>query len=181
MSEILYLVRHAAPDWSRTDLVYHQPPGPPLTAEGRQQAVALGAFLRQANTRQLFASPLERCAETGRIAAQIAGAPFAIDDGLIEWQPGDTTASVQERIRPIFLQAAALSAAGPVALVTHGGPIGALLLELGMDEKALASRRTFDHHNPLPTGGAWQASRAHPQAAWELSLVFKPEISNPVI
>jgi drug/metabolite transporter (DMT)-like permease len=28
---LIYLIRHATPDWSRTDIPYFTPPGPPLT------------------------------------------------------------------------------------------------------------------------------------------------------
>ena len=179
MTEILYLVRHAAPDWSRSDLVYHLPPGPPLTADGRQQAAAVGAYLLHMNVRQFFSSPLERCFHTAQIAAAIAGASIVMADELIEWQPGEQTSVVQSRLRPIIERAASIAQqTGPVALFTHGGPIGALLLELGMDEPALAQHRIYDHHNPVPTAGAWRAQRAHTGAAWELQLTFKPEFVN---
>ena len=176
MTETLYLIRHATPDWSRSDLVYHLPPGPPLTVEGQQQAAAVGAYLLLVNVRQFFSSPLERCLHTAQIAAGIAGASITMADGLIEWQPAEQTLAVQDRMRPVLEQAiTACQKTGPVALFTHGGPIGALLLELGMDEPTLVKHRIFDHHNPVPPAGAWRAQRVHPGAAWELDLTFKPE------
>jgi broad specificity phosphatase PhoE len=35
---IIYFIRHATPDRRRTDLSYHTPPGPPLTAQGEHEA-----------------------------------------------------------------------------------------------------------------------------------------------
>ncbi len=178
----IYLARHAAPDWTRSDLAYHLPPGPPLTPEGRLEAVALGAFLCQAGVSRIYSSPLERCIRTAEISAEIAAAPVIIHQALIEWQPGDTPQSVLQRIQPLFEQAAAESQEDhPVALVTHGGPIGALLLGLGMQEKILNNLRIFDHRNPLPTAGAWQIDRPDSQAAWQMNLAFKPTVTNPVV
>jgi len=63
-----------------------------------------------------------------------------------------------------------------VALVTHGGPVGVLLKELGLPDRDLdAYRRRFDRNNPLPPAGAWKASRLPASSAWSLSLVFTPE------
>lgn len=180
MDEVVYLARHASPDWERTDLVYHLPPGPPLTPTGQQEALTLGAFLSQAGVRHVFTSPLERCTQTAQIAAGVLTVPLEIHPALIEWQPGDNPSSVYARLRPLFEQAAALSLdGGPAVLVTHGGPISALLSGLGMDEAILASHRTFDHRNPVPPAGVWRARRAQSKQHWELQLVFTPEAGNP--
>lgn len=174
--ETIYLARHATPDWSRSDLVYHLPPGPPLTEAGRQQAEVLGAYFLSVGVRQIFASPLERALHTAQIAGGIAGAAVSVVNELMEWQPAEQTAAVQARMRPALQQIIALSAhAGPQAIVSHGGPVGALLQELGMDEPTLAGWRVFDHHNPLPPAGAWRVQRPHSAAAWEFHLSFRPD------
>jgi broad specificity phosphatase PhoE len=183
MPQSLYLIRHATPDWSRKDIPYHIPPGPPLTAQGQTEAQALGAFLISAGVCRLYTSPLERCHNTAQIAADIAGIPWQMDEALIEWQPGDTTASVQERLSGLVdcILHADL-AAGPVGLVTHGGPVGALLMHLGMEEQHLNQYKTFDHGNPLPPAGAWQAERSRSDEAWGLRLAFTPQVqpeANP--
>lgn len=179
MEEVVYAARHATPDWTRTDLIYYLPPGPPLTELGQQEARALGAFLRDAGVKHFFASPLERCESTARIAAGVSELPVEVHQGLLEWQPGDTPASVWKRIEPAFLRAVELCQdGGPAVLVTHGGPVGALLFGLGMDEATLNSRRTFDHRNVLPPAGVWKISRNSSGDPWKMELVFSPKLDR---
>lgn len=179
MEEIVYVARHATPDWTRTDIIYYLPPGPPLTELGQQEAQALGAFLLQERARHFLTSPLERCEHTARIAAEVSGAPVEIHAGLLEWQPGDNPATVWRRMEPVFHRAVTLSQdGGPAVLVTHGGPVGALLFGLGMDETTLNSLRVFDHRNLVPPAGVWKVSRPSPEEAWQMELVFIPEIGH---
>lgn len=174
--ETIYLVRHATPDWTRTDLVYYLPPGPPLTEQGRMEAQALGEFLNQVEAGTIYSSPLERCLQTARIAASAGGITWQVVSELAEWRPGETEDEIRIRFGPVLREAAARAAEnGPIVLVTHGGPIGVLLLELGMDLPTLLSHRIFDRRNPLPPAGAWKASRLQPGEPWNLELVFKPE------
>jgi hypothetical protein len=50
-----------------------------------------------------------------------------------------------------------------------------LLRELGLDRRAVDRYQTlFDHANPVPPAGAWQAVQHDASAAWELNLVFVP-------
>lgn len=172
----IYLVRHATPDWSRTDIPYHIPPGPPLTEQGRAEAEALGAFLHQAGVRQIFTSPLERCHHTAQIAGALAGAPVETLPELGEWSPGETMQAMRERTWPAFEQAClACAETGPVALVTHGGPVLVLLEALGMPPEVSREHRIYDHRNPLPPAGAWLAQRNGQGEAWALELVFTPQ------
>ena len=177
MPQTIYLIRHATPDWTRTDIAYHLPPGPPLTEQGRQEAQALGAFLLASGVRLFYTSPLERCVHTTQIAAELGKASWQVDPGLIELAPGENAASILQRVKPVFERACLASLeAGPVALITHGGTVNVLLPELGMDEKTLAEhKKIFDHANPLPPAGAWLAERQDGEAAWSLRLAFKPE------
>jgi hypothetical protein len=84
---------------------------------------------------------------------------------------------VRARLWPVWVHAGELCLdAGPVALVTHGGPIGLLLTELGLDAKQLAHyQATYDRRNPVPPAGAWRAVRTSPDAPWALELAFTPE------
>ena len=169
----IYLIRHATPDWSRIDLDYYLPPGPPLIEQGRQEAQALGDFLRGAGVRRLYTSPLERCTVTAEIAAIAASSAIQVEQGLIEWQPGDDRASVTARTWAVFETAHQASETdGPVGLVSHGGPIAMLMLKLGMDEATLAALRNFDHRNPLPPAAACVARQDG--EGWRLSLAFLP-------
>ncbi|MFT3895324.1 MAG: hypothetical protein QM730_27175 [Anaerolineales bacterium] len=68
---------------------------------------------------------------------------------------------------------------GPIALVSHGGPIALLLLELGLSPDELAPYRTmFDTTNPLPPAGAWKIERANGKDGWEFDLVFTPTMQE---
>jgi broad specificity phosphatase PhoE len=177
----VYLIRHATPDWSRTDIPYTVPPGPPLIAQGVDEAMQLGYFLREAGVGHILASPFERAAHTARIAAGVVGAPVEQDDGLAEWRPDEKADAIRVRLWPIWERARDLSQqAGPVALVTHGGPISFLLEELGLAKGVLEEhKRRFDRNNPLPPAGVWKAALPIPDAAWDLQLAFVPEPVKP--
>ena len=148
----LYLMRHATPDWDRKDIPYHLPPGPPLTRLGLAEAAALGEFLKTTEVCKLYASPLERTLHTAQIAAQIAGIDFSVDERLKELQPGDTPKSVWDRVASMVEQAIAEASLAPVGLVSHGGPVGVILEQLGIDQAILKSR-VFDHGNYIPPTG----------------------------
>lgn len=177
MLPTLYLVRHATPDWTRTDLSYYVPPGPPLTAHGEREAAQLGEFLRDMQVSVVHASPLVRCLRTGQLAAQAAGVACVEDPRLTEWRPEEKPGDVLARVWPVWVHAGETClSAGPVVLVTHGGPIGLLLAELGLDAQQLAHyKRIFDRHNPVPPAGAWRAVRPSPDRPWSLDLAFTPE------
>lgn len=173
--ESIYFIRHATPDWTRKDLAYHQPPGPPLTGQGEAEAKALGAFLLEAGVLRLHASPLERTLRTALIAAQAAGAQVYVDERLIEWQPEEAHETIRTRMLAALADLHAHNGHGqPLGLVTHGGPIDVLLQALGMPESAVAAYRYFDHANPVPPAGAWQAWRESSAHPWQLRLVFTP-------
>ena len=173
----IYLIRHATPDWSRTDIPYHLPPGPPLTPQGEAEAQQLGKFLWEAGLAAIYASPLERAYRTAEIAASQIHLAVTQSPSLAEWQPEEKADQIRARLWPTWEHAAMLSAqTGPVALVTHGGPIALLLKELGLPEKEIDHfKRQFDRNNPLPPAGVWRATRLPGSPAWSLSLSFVPE------
>lgn len=176
MPAVLFLVRHASPDWNRTDLRYDIPPGPPLTDRGRAEAQALGRFLAQHGVQRIFASPMERAHDTAAIASGFAQAQVVVSEQLTEWERGETEASVLERMISQHSEAASFDGRdGPVALVSHGGPIRLLLSHLGVDQAAIDYyRRQFDRDNPLPPAGAWRISQTDNGNGWTASLVFSP-------
>jgi broad specificity phosphatase PhoE len=97
MPTTIYLVRHATPDWTRTELSYHLPPGPPLTEEGLDEAKAVGGFLHKNKVTLIYTSPLARCLQTAQAAGKAAGVRVEVDHSLTEWQPGETYTSVARR------------------------------------------------------------------------------------
>lgn len=156
----VFLARHATPDRAGYDLPYHLPPGPPLTERGIEEARELGAFLASQEVRYVFSSPLERTWTTAQIAAQPAQASLRVHPDLKEMLPEESWDAVLERMRPAFLDAARLSHEkdSPVALVTHGSPVLALLRWLGLAEAHVEAARIYDARTPLPPAGAWCAA-----------------------
>lgn len=94
----IWLVRHGETEWARlgrhtgrTDI--------PLTAAGRDQALALGSHLAGRTFQLVLTSPLSRAAET----ASLAGFPDAVlDPDLMEWDygalEGRTSADIRESV-----------------------------------------------------------------------------------
>jgi probable phosphoglycerate mutase len=83
---IVYLARHGETAWSltgqhtgRTDL--------PLTERGQRNARSLGERLNGLTFARIFTSPLQRAAETCRLAGM--GAAAEVDSNLVEWDYGD--------------------------------------------------------------------------------------------
>ncbi len=177
LTPTIYLVRHATPDWSRTDIPYHIPPGPPLVPQGEAEAAELARYLREAGVARLLASPLERTRRTAEIVASVTEAPLQVDDALAEWAPHEQTDHIRTRFWPVWERAIAISLqSGPVVLVTHGGPIGFFLDELGLPKDTLAYfKRTFDRGNPVPPAGVWKAARPAAGEPWDLHLAFVPD------
>jgi broad specificity phosphatase PhoE len=178
MNTIIYLIRHATPDWSRFDLRYDIPPGPPLTAQGEEEAVRLGDFLRATGVRKMYASPLERSQRTAQIVGDALQIPIVEEAAIAEWRQGEAEHEVLNRFNEFWQQASAESAqTGPLALISHGGPIRLMLVRLGLDSAELAFyRRQFDRDNPLPPAGVWQATHAQADNGWQVELVFTPRL-----
>jgi broad specificity phosphatase PhoE len=80
------LVRHGETEWSRTGR-HTGRTDVELTERGRQQAEALGVALRRRRFALVLTSPLERAAETCRLAGY--GGVAAPRDELMEWDYGD--------------------------------------------------------------------------------------------
>ncbi len=178
---VVYFVRHGTPDWSRTDLIYHIPPGPTLVPAGELEAAEVGRYLRDQGVRQFWYSPLERTHRTAQLAGSICEAGLRCEDDLREMQPGETLDNVRSRLWPVWERAVAHSLAqGPLALVTHGGPITAMLSALQLPGDVLAHyARLFDRGNPVPPCGAWKAVRPGADELWDVSLAFVPAQYRP--
>lgn len=177
MTVKIYLARHATPDWSRTDIRYDIPPGPPLTAQGEAEAAQLGAFLRDAGIKRMYASPLERTQRTAEIAGGLAGVTPITEETIAEWRRGESEAEVSARLNGLWEKLCRESeSVGPIALVTHGGPIKAILQNLGMPRTTADEYcRKFDRGNPLPPAGVWLATSSSLETPWQLELVFTPQ------
>lgn len=176
--QTLYLIRHATPDWSRKDIPYEIPPGPPLTDQGQAEARALGHFLAERQPGPWLTSPLERCLQTAEIASRQAGSPtIQVTAELAEIRPGEPEEDIRQRLNAVLETALGTIHNGNAPLLfTHGGPVALLLETLGMDPKEVNSQRIFDRGNPLPPAGVWRAQRDNPDGPWQLELVFRPQV-----
>lgn len=180
MTVKIYLARHATPDWSRTDIRYDVPPGPPLTAQGEAEAAELGEFLHGAGVKRIYASPLERTRRTAEIAGAIVGITPIENEAIAEWRRGESEAEVTARLNGLWEKLCCESTTiGPIALVTHGGPVKAMLLNLGMPRATVDDYcRKFDRGNPLPPAGAWLATGSTTETPWHLELVWTPQTTS---
>jgi broad specificity phosphatase PhoE len=176
----IFLIRHASPNLSRRDIPYDIVPGPELLPKGEAEARALTDFLKLEGLAKLYYSPFERAARTAKIIAAVSGILCLEEKRLAEWRVVDEVESlVRKRVVSIFEHAAQESAElGPIGLVSHGGPIALLLLELGIDKDVLAPyRKMFDTTNPLPPAGAWKVEKSVGEDKWDFQLAFTPHVS----
>jgi broad specificity phosphatase PhoE len=174
----VFLIRHASPDWQRRDIPYDIQPGPMLTPKGEKEAELLADFLQSQGLARLYYSPFERAAKTALIVTALNGIPAVEEPELAEWRSRDEVeSSVRLRMVSAFERAARETAQdGPSGLISHGGPIALLLLELGMAQDELAKyRMKFDTTNPLPPAGVWEVAQEAGEQGWRFALVFRPE------
>lgn len=176
-SPTIYIARHASPDWSRIDIAYDRPPGPPLTPQGEREAIELGEYLRSCGIAQLYASPLERARRTAELAAQVVDIQPQIENAIAEWRRDETADLVTKRVKPFWDRIVAVSlSVGPICLVTHGGSMRLILRNLGLTSEHLEPFTSrFDHHNPAPPAGLWRAVHDSTDNQWKLNLVFTPD------
>lgn len=176
-SPTIYIARHASPDWSRTDIAYDRPPGPPLTSAGEKEALALGAYLRSCGISVLYASPLERAWRTAELASKVVGIDAQVEEAIAEWRKDETRDIVAVRVLSFWERIVVDSkATGPICLVTHGGPMRLILSHLGLTSEQLSPFTSrFDHHNPAPPAGLWRAVQDATEDRWELNLAFTPD------
>ncbi len=182
-SPCVYLARHATPDRNRKEIPYDIPPGPPLTAVGEREALALGEYMQAEGIVRIYHSPLERTKRTATLAASVCGAELLESYAIAEWRRDENEAAVLARVLKLYEHVTRESVQiGPVALVTHGGCVLAMLSHLGVvDAEINHYRGQFDHRNPLPPAAAWLAKRPHEAQAWDVRLAFAPNPIQPYL
>jgi broad specificity phosphatase PhoE len=172
----IYLIRHATPDWKRTDIPYDIPPGPPLIHQGEVEALQLGEFIKQTGIKKLYYSPLERAKRTAEISANVADISIEEELGIAEWRTDENDQQFASRFMPAWNRAVNESGQqGPIGLVTHGGPVRFMLQTLGLTTELIETyKKQFDQQNPLPPAGVWVAEKSNGEERWSLNLVFVP-------
>lgn len=172
MNKVVYLIRHAMPQQPYNGR-YDLPPGPPLSARGRQQAEQLGQFLQDKGIVYLYHSPLLRTVETAAIVTDYAQRPSRQADDLAEWRQGENGAAVRQRIVHFWDSVIMRSGVGVTAVITHGGLVDQLLLHLSDDQIDLSQHRYWGGPS-IPPAGVWLAEQES-DGRWRLALIFNPE------
>ncbi len=166
MTEIL-LARHGETDWNsgrrvqgHTDI--------PLNAAGVTQARMLAEQLAGEPLVAVFSSDLSRALDTATAAADVHGLAVRVDPRLREknfgtwegltdteiserfpdavrgqWGDGETTEQVAERVLSVLDAIRRLHPDGPVLVVTHGGPMRAVLAALAIEHGPIANCAVF--------------------------------------
>ncbi len=171
----VYLIRHATPDRTLRDLPYDVPPGPPLSAQGRNEAYLLANHLANAGIQRLYTSAMARAYETATILATTLDLPATLDPDLLEIPFGTRLADIADRMHNFWQRLAGDAPDdGPIALVSHGGPITALLQGVVTPPLDLSPfMQRFDYNNPLPPAGVWELNRRN-DGSWQGALRFYP-------
>jgi broad specificity phosphatase PhoE len=170
--QTVYFIRHAMPEQPYS-APYDRPPGPFLSATGREQARRTGRFLANKGIRRLYHSPLARAIETAAIVADFVGRPSEQINELAERRQDETAENVHQRVTGFWQRLVADSADGPVAWVTHGDPIERILRYLCPDQPHQLERR-FWGGATTPPAGVWRAQYGE-NGAWAIELIFDPE------
>lgn len=166
----LYLIRHGQPAHNPV-IPYHTPPGPDLSERGRAEAAQASAFLADKGLEHLFVSPFARTSQTAEVLVERLGLPATFTALVQEHGPSERFEQVRERIREL-LNAAHDSPHTRIAVVAHGSPIRAALLELS-SEKIDLSRHVYQGGNPAPTCGIWHVQFLDGYTR-RFELVFQP-------
>ncbi len=156
MTAIL-LVRHGETDWNAERRVQGHSDRP-LNETGREQAAALADALEEREIDAIYSSDLLRAHETARVVAERRGlAVTAIRDlrerdfgtweGLTDeeifdrfpharhssWGDAETKDELADRVLGAVVRVALAHPGGHVLVITHGGPVRALLAVCGID------------------------------------------------
>jgi broad specificity phosphatase PhoE len=175
----IFLVRHASTEWDHNHIPYDILPGPSLSSKGEKEAQALAEFLKSQGIVKIYYSPFERSARTAKIVSAAIGIPAVEEKDLLEWRELDEPEDlVRTRMSSVVERIARESEnVGTIGLVSHGGPIALLMLELGIHPDEIAPyRKMFDTTNPLPPAGVWKIEKNHQEDPWNFQLVFTPKV-----
>jgi probable phosphoglycerate mutase len=86
---ILLLIRHGENDYLKNSIMPGRIPGLHLNEEGRAQAEALSAALKELPIVAIYASPLERAIETAAPLARLKGLEIQTDADLLDTDVGE--------------------------------------------------------------------------------------------
>ena len=172
MVQEIYILRHAHPNRTTT-IPYNVPPGPPLTAIGRTEALQAAHWLSEKPIDVAYVSPFLRTRQTAAIVSEHIMVPFSYVESIREGGPGEQHAEVRTRIRE-FLDVLDARNVGRIMRVTHGCCVLATLQVTTNDKIDLAAHR-YDYGNHSPTAGIWHGVRRS-DGTFDWHLAFKPTV-----
>jgi broad specificity phosphatase PhoE len=121
----LLLVRHGLPDY-RCEQPGDEPPGPPLSAIGLDQARQSVAAVAPFKPGAIYTSPLMRTAQTAEVLGRGLGLTVRRDSELREWHRTEALYDVTVRMTR-WLTAWLRAGATNTVVVSHASPLLALL------------------------------------------------------
>lgn len=162
MTTIL-LARHGETDWNAERRVQGHTDRP-LNEAGIAQAQALAEELSKERIDAVYSSDLVRALDTARAVAESRGVPvvevaalrernFGTWEGLLDeeildrfpeahngpWGDDETPEQLDQRVFDALLQIAARHEGGQVLVVSHGGPLRAVLRRCGLSSERIAN------------------------------------------
>jgi broad specificity phosphatase PhoE len=162
-SATIFLVRHGETDWNRDGRVQGHT-DVPLNDAGRVQARALAAELATASFEAVYSSDLGRAVETATILATprslevtalaaLREKHFGTWEGLTDvevqerfpdairghWGDAETTEDMTRRVLEAICRIADAHDGAAVLVVTHGGPMRALLRHCDVEDGPIAN------------------------------------------
>ena len=166
MTEIL-LARHGETDWNLARRVQGHT-DVPLNAIGLEQAAELSRLLAIVPLLAIYSSDLGRARETAAIVARPHRLDATVDPDLREkhfgtwegltdreiagrfpnavggrWGDGETTEAVAERVLAALTRISDRHPPGPVLVVSHGGPMRAILQHLALKHGRIGNCQVF--------------------------------------
>jgi broad specificity phosphatase PhoE len=166
----LVLVRHGETDWNRDGRVQGHT-DVPLNDTGRQQARAVADLLAEQPLSAAYSSDLARALETATIVAGPLGLEVVALEGLREkhfgswegltgdevrarypqaatghWGDGETTEAMTARVLGALHEIAAAHPGEAVLVVTHGGPMRAVLRRCDVDHGPIVNCHVLRLH-----------------------------------
>jgi broad specificity phosphatase PhoE len=166
VTEIL-LTRHGETDWNLARRVQGHT-DVPLNAAGIEQAAELARSLADVPLAAVYSSDLARARDTAEAVARLHGLDVTVDPDLREkhfgtwegltdreiaerfpdavsgsWGDGETSEQVAERVLRVLARISKDHAPGPVLVVSHGGPLRAILQHLSVEHGRIGNCEVF--------------------------------------
>lgn len=100
MIKTIYLFRHGQTDWNKKEILQGVA-DIPLNSTGIEQAKIIADMLKNEELEHIYASPLNRAYNTGKVVADVSSIDIEIVDNLIEISFGDYAGKLKSEVKGI--------------------------------------------------------------------------------